>query len=321
MHGAERDAGAHHADGAERDQTIFDLIAAQQAGDHAANADSYGKRCVEIAGLCLANMENIRTVDNDRGEQQRAQEPEVGVAEDGEEEGLIAAHELDLLPEVADEIQAELLFGRGGWNAIDAKAGGETYTSEAQQRISGVDFVTAEVLGHGGASNGADNDGEEGAEFDDAIAPGEVLGGEQFRQEPVLRRTEERSLRGDEAECDKRKRSAVHGEAGSGDGHSADLHDLGPDGDLAFAEVVCEPAPRHAEKHKGHGEEEGDNGDESIALVLTEAHADDHGQQQIAQDVVAVCALELGRNQCPEAALVALNFRCNGGLYCLGIWS
>ena len=114
-----------HADGAERNEAVFNFVAAEQAGDHAADADADGESGVEIAGLSLADVENIGTVDDDGGEEQRAKEPEVGVAEDREEERLIAAHELDLLPEIANEVQAEFLLGCGGRNAIDAEAGGE----------------------------------------------------------------------------------------------------------------------------------------------------------------------------------------------------
>ena len=87
--------------------------------------------------------------------------------------------------------------------------------------------------------------------------------------------------------------------------HRADLHHLGPDGDLALAEVIGEPPSRHAEEHERHGEEKRDHGDEGVAFVFAEAHADDHGQKQIAQDVVAECALKLGGDQRPEAALTA----------------
>ncbi len=75
---------------------------------------------------------------------------------------------------------------RRGWDAVDAEAGGETDAGERQQRVTGIDFVASEVLGHSGAGNGADDDGEECAEFDDSIAPGEALGGEQLRQQAVL---------------------------------------------------------------------------------------------------------------------------------------
>ena len=65
---------------------------------------------------------------------------------------------------------------------------------EPQQRIAGVHLVAVEVLGHGGAGDGADDDGEERAEFDDAIAPREALRRKQLRQQAVLRRAEERGL-------------------------------------------------------------------------------------------------------------------------------
>ncbi len=103
-----------HADGAERNEAVLDFVAAEQPGDHAADADADGQRGVEIAGLGLPDMQNIGTVDDDGGEEQRAEEPEVGVAENREEERLIAAHELDLLPEIANEVQAEFLLRCGG---------------------------------------------------------------------------------------------------------------------------------------------------------------------------------------------------------------
>lgn len=88
------------------------------------------------------------------------------------------------------------------------------------------------MLGHGGARDRADDDSEEGAEFNDAIAPREPFGGEQFRKKTVFGGTEERGLRGDQPQRDKRERLQMQGEASGGDGHGADLHDLGPDGDL-----------------------------------------------------------------------------------------
>ncbi len=70
VHGAERDAGARHADGAERDEAVLDLVAAENAGDHAADADANGECGVEITGLGLADVQNIGTEDDDGGEQQ-----------------------------------------------------------------------------------------------------------------------------------------------------------------------------------------------------------------------------------------------------------
>ena len=79
-------------------------------------------------------------------------------------------------------------------------------------------------------------------------------------------------------------------------GHGADLHPFGPERDPALAEAVREPAPRHAEEHKGHGEEECDQRDKAGTLIARQAHADNHRQQQVSQDVVAVSALKLGND-------------------------
>ena len=81
-----------HADGAERNQAVLDLVVAEPAGGHAADADADGQRRVEVAGLGLPDVQHIGPVDDDGREQQRAEEPEVGIAEHREEERPIAAH-------------------------------------------------------------------------------------------------------------------------------------------------------------------------------------------------------------------------------------
>ena len=55
--------------------------------------------------------------------------------------------------------------------------------------------------------------------------------------------------------------------------------------------------PGMLKQHERHGEEERDHRDKGLALVPGQAHADDHREQQVAQDVVAVGALELGGDQ------------------------
>ena len=52
----------------------------------------------------------------------------------------------------------------------------------------------------------------------------------------------------------------------------------------------------------------GDDGDEGLAPALLKVHAHDDGEQQIAEDVVAVGALELRGDECPEAAGAARRF-------------
>ena len=97
--------------------------------------------------------------------------------------------------------------------------------------------------------------------------------------------------------------------------HGADLHDLGPNGDLALAETVRKPAAGHAEDDEGNGEHQRDDGDEGLALLLREVHANDHREQQVAEDVVAVGALELRGDEGPESARAARRFSGCGGRF------
>ena len=210
-----------------------------------------------------------------------------------------------MLPQVADDIDVEFLFGCGSGNAIDEEAGEEADECEGKQRIAGIDFMAAEFLGHGCAGDGADDDGEERAEFNDTVAPGQSLGGKQFREQTVFGWTEKRGLRGDKHERDERNGQRMHGQANCGHNHGANLHDLGPDGDLALAEAVSEPAAGHAEEHEGQGEQQCDDGDEGLAPALLKVHANNDGKQQIAEDVVAIGTLELRGNEGPEAACAA----------------
>src|SRR5579859_863946 len=80
MHRAEKDAGERHANGAEGNKAVLDFVAAEEAGDHAADADSDSECCIEIAGFGLANVEDVGSVDYNRGKEKGAEKPEVGIA-------------------------------------------------------------------------------------------------------------------------------------------------------------------------------------------------------------------------------------------------
>jgi len=319
VHSAEGDGGQGHADGTERDEAVFNLVAADEAGNHTADADANSERGIQVTSFGLADVQDVGAIYDDGREKKGTEEPEVGVAENGEEERLVLAHELDLLPEIADKVCAEFFLRRGWWHAVDAEAGAESRTGEREKSIASIDFVAGKLFGHGGAGNGSGDDGEEGSKFDDPITEREALGRKEFGKQPILRRTEECSLGSDKAQRNERKVAHMKAESGGGDGHSADLHDLGPDGDLAFAEVVGEPAAGHAEEDEGHGEKECDYGDEGVAFVFAQAHADDHCQQEVTKDVVAECALKLSGDQGPEAALAARSVRCDGDGKSFGI--
>jgi len=163
-----------------------------------------------------------------------------------------------------------------------------------------------EVLRHGGAGYCSDNDREEGSQLDDAVAPRQALGGQQLRQQAVLRGPKKCSLGRNQPERDQANRLRMGRQSSGCHGHGSDFHPLGPERDSPLAEAIRKPAPRHAEEHEGHGEKKCDQGDKAGALITRQPHADNHRQQQVSQDVVAVGTLKLGNDQCPKAALAAL---------------
>ncbi len=166
--------------------------------------------------------------------------------------------------------------------------------------------MPGEVLAHPRADDRTQDDGEKRVKLDDAVAPRQAFLWQQLREQTIFRRPEQRGLTGHQRERDQRKRERVRREAGCGEQHRSELHDLGPDRDLAFAEAIRQPAAGHAQDQERHGEQEGDHRDERLALGLRHVHPDDDREQQIAQDVVGERALELRGNQRPEAAAAAL---------------
>ena len=124
----------------------------------------------------------------------RAQEPEIGVSEHSEKERLVAAHQADLLPKIAEEVDPISLLRRGGRHAIDAQACEEADDGESQQKVARIDLASVEMLGQRSAGHRTNNNREEGSQFDDAVTPGQALCGQQLRQQTVLRWPKESSL-------------------------------------------------------------------------------------------------------------------------------
>ena len=146
----------------------------------------------------VVELQHVVAVDKNGELQQRGQKPEIGVAEDGPSEHTVGADGFQLCAQVAEGIPAEFFGGVGGWNVGDAKTGGETEQGAAQEHDSGHGFVIAIAFGKvAGGHHGADA-ADEGAELDDAIAPGEAALRQNFRQQAVFRGAEERGLRADQ---------------------------------------------------------------------------------------------------------------------------
>ena len=80
-------------------------------------------------------------------------------------------------------------IGRG--NLCDGEARAESKQSQRDQQRARPGRLHGKRFAQPAAGNRSSDAGEESAEFKDAIAPGEFLFRQQFRQEAIFRRAEE----------------------------------------------------------------------------------------------------------------------------------
>ena len=94
---------------AQRHQAILDLAAGQIARGKAAQPDADRQRRPKHAGRAqLAHLQNVLAVINHSQLHQRREEEEIDVPQTGQPQHTVGPHHFDLLPEVAQEIGAEL---------------------------------------------------------------------------------------------------------------------------------------------------------------------------------------------------------------------
>src|SRR3984957_1435884 len=98
-----------HTDGTERDQPVFDLASGKIPCGEATETNANRNRSLEITALLrIGKIEHVFRVDYDEKLNQRREREEVGVADHGQPEHAIFAHQLDLPPQVGHKIETEL---------------------------------------------------------------------------------------------------------------------------------------------------------------------------------------------------------------------
>ena len=178
----------------QRHQAVLDLAARQIPGREAAQPDADRQRRQQVGRAQLADPQHVLPVINHALLQQRAEEPEVGVAEARQPQHAVPAHHLDLLPQVAQEVGAELLLRVGRRHAGDAEAEGQADHRQPDQHRARPRLASLEALVEHRPGGHAGDDRQERAQLQDAVAPREPLLRQQLRQQPVLRRPEDRAV-------------------------------------------------------------------------------------------------------------------------------
>ena len=83
-----------------------------------------------------------------------------------------------MLPDFGGEIGVEFFLRIRRRNFGNAEAGEETEERQRDEDDAGKPLLAMKMLRHQRGGDGAENDGHEGAEFENAVAPGEL----PFRQ-------------------------------------------------------------------------------------------------------------------------------------------
>src|SRR2546430_2572638 len=109
---------------AKGNEALFIFPRRQQACCVAPHADPDGQRRLEIAAVRFVKVQDFSPVKHNHELQQGSQKPEISIANDGQMQYAIGAHELKLFLQVAKNIEAEFLRRVRGRHFGNCKAGG-----------------------------------------------------------------------------------------------------------------------------------------------------------------------------------------------------
>lgn len=162
-------------------------------------------------------------------------------------------------------------------------------------------------MGQDRGEGGADDDRQEGAGFDQAVGPGELVLGDQLRDHPVLGGSEKGAVRRHQE--DDQVEGVLHADGESRHRQSGDrhLHDFHRDDQAGLGETVGQSPGRSRKEQEGEDEGRADGGGDgprAAAAMVADQVEDD---QQL-QDVVVECSEKLRGVEPKKGVLPAGSF-------------
>ena len=148
------------------------------------------------------------------------------------------------------------------------------------------------------AAGDAEDDGDEGAHFEERVAAGEVAVAEHFGDDAVFGGSEDGGVESHEEDDEQHAFGPVGEQGGEAEEHDGDFEELDADEDAALADEVGEVAGVSAEEQRGQGEDGGHERDVGGVGV-----ADVEGDDGLI-DAVVEGAEELGPEEGLEAAVL-----------------
>ena len=193
------------------------------------------------------------------GQEGGAEEPHPRDAEERAEDDEVAVGELQVAPRLGDRVPVDdqRRVGRRRRRHRLRRQPAEDGDADA-----GVGDVLRADPGHGdeqAAGEVAEQDGDEGAHLDHAVAAGELALAEVLRQVGELDRAEQRRVQAHQEDAGEQERHVGANEAPGGERHDRDLEPLDEADQARLVELVGELAARRREQQERQDEERADH--------------------------------------------------------------
>ncbi len=211
----------------------------------------------------------------------------------------------EVAPRLAHRVPVDREVGSDRWSERDRAAREPARNRDGEHERSGGDEPSRLDRHDEPAGDRAQQDRDEGAHLDEAVATGQFRGRQVLRQDRVLDGAEQRRMDAEEPERREQQRNALLPEAERADDHDRDLEDLDPADESRLLELVGELPRGGREQHERrdeHGADQVDDGRrvEPHCRGRLEGHEHD---ERILEHVVVRGPEELGPEERREAAL------------------
>ena len=309
VHSARRepqvDREQREPDRAERHEADLDLAARQPLAQQRSHADADREQRQQQREHVLVAAEHTLGERRKLGQVDRAVEPEPRDAEHRAPDDEVFLRDLQVAPRFGDGIPVDGKFRRDGRCQRDSPArkpagnGHHDREYAREQRSIRLDRNDKP------AGDRAEQDRDERAGFDEAVAADKLAHREVLRQDRVLDRPEQRRVQAEQRERREQQADARQDEPGQADHHDRDLEQLDPADHPRFLVFVGELARRRRERHERQDEDRADQVDDHAAVdrqILRGLERDEH-DKRILEDVVVGRTEKLRPEERREAAL------------------
>src|SRR4029077_10972578 len=129
--------------------------------------------------------------------QQRGQKPQISISHHSPAKDTIPPDDAELTAKIGERIGSKSPRRIGCRHARNAEAREKAEKSEPKKNHAGPKVAATKRVCEKSSEHHRGNGRKKGAEFNHAVSPGELVSREQFGQEAILRRAEQRPLRAD----------------------------------------------------------------------------------------------------------------------------